>query len=119
MHLQIFDDTLPLIFILILVFVIAGRLLRIRRDRVVRILVLVESAEHSLHLLLVYRLQLLGLQVRMKLIHELFRSVVIWSQTLGVLRVMIHPGSDGIELLVLGRLRRTQHIRETFLVCFD
>lgn len=118
MHLQIVDDTLPLIFILILVFVIAG-LLRIRRDRVVRILVLVESAEHSLHLLLVYRLQLLGLQVRMKLIHELFRSVVIWSQTLGVLRVMIHPGSDGIELLVLGRLRRTQHIRETFLVCFD
>lgn len=55
MNLQIFDYTLPLIFILILVFVIAA-LFRIRREWVLRILILVESAKHSLHLLFVYGL---------------------------------------------------------------
>jgi len=54
MHLQIVDYTLPLVFILVLVFVIAA-LFRIWREGVVRILVCgVESAKHPLHLLLVY-----------------------------------------------------------------
>lgn len=52
----------------------------------------------------------------MKFIHELFRSMVIWSHTLSVLHIMVHPGRDRIELLIM---RRTQHIRKTLLICFD
>ena len=116
MHLQIVYDTLPLIFILILVLVTAG-LLRIRRDGVVRILVLVEGAEHSLHLLLVHRLQLFGLQVGVEFVHQLFGSVVVRSQTLGLLPVLVHPRRHRIDLLVL--LGRAQHVRKTLLVRFD
>ena len=60
MDLQIVYYTLPLVFIMVLVFVIAARL-RVSRIRVIRISILVESTEHSLHVRLVHCLEPLGL----------------------------------------------------------
>lgn len=84
MDLQILYYALSLILVLILVFVSAA-LFRIRRDRVLRILILVESAEHPIHLLFVYCLQSLGLQIGVELVHELLGGIVIRSQTLFLL----------------------------------